>query len=572
MITKELASVFALYVYNQGVQLFNLPSIDPVWQRLPLSEVTDGFYYQAFRNTSTNEIVISYRGTDGVEGFIGDDGINNVGLALGIPTSQIRQAAAVYTAVHQQYAVDAAGSNISFTGHSLGGGLASVMAVWFNRPAIVFDPAPFQLTAESLLSIGTVLASLPSPVPQAFVEYSLSLGFAFSSREYLVQSWYAVGEFLHLIRTPGNTVVGSLTPVTFGNENLDAIQGPFQMHSMALLSAGLLSDAFRSATVQVQNSLPIILSERLYTHDTKGLEERDFLVDLIRSEQNLPGAGKLTHFAADLVKIGASLAGLNKAAQENLVAQAIEWYYWQPTDYAGQEFFTYSDQVFQFTPVDPAVITFASGSRAMPYSATWVTQLESNPYRDTRMASAELAGYQQWNVTGSLTSSSVTALDNSKRQLFVGNDGADVMTGGAKDDLLFGGGGVDTLDGGAGNDKLYGGLGYDSYRFNGTFGQDEIVDADGLGSVTLGGSLLSGGRSSGRPDSWVQKLGEGDYVGYQLFQDASSTTGYRLAIVRPGSEGSIIINNFALLSASNVEGNRPGYRSAVDAGLAAHLL
>lgn len=34
-------------------------------------------------------------------------------------------------------------ADISFTGHSLGGGLASLMSVWFDRPSIVFAPAPF---------------------------------------------------------------------------------------------------------------------------------------------------------------------------------------------------------------------------------------------------------------------------------------------------------------------------------------------------------------------------------------------------------------------------------------------
>jgi hypothetical protein len=124
MIAKELAAIFALSAYEDGVIDENLPTVAAPWEALPVGAVTDGFYYLVFRNTVTNEIVISYRGTDGPEGFKGYDGLNNLGLSVGVPTSQIRPAASVYAAVLQQYGVDAAGSNISFTGHSLGGGLA----------------------------------------------------------------------------------------------------------------------------------------------------------------------------------------------------------------------------------------------------------------------------------------------------------------------------------------------------------------------------------------------------------------------------------------------------------------
>ena len=38
---------------------------------------------------------------------------------------------------------------LDVTGHSLGGGLASLMAVFFDRPATVFDEAPFEMSADS---------------------------------------------------------------------------------------------------------------------------------------------------------------------------------------------------------------------------------------------------------------------------------------------------------------------------------------------------------------------------------------------------------------------------------------
>ena len=40
-------------------------------------------------------------------------------------------------------------AGISFTGHSLGGGLAALMAVYFDRAAQTFDPAPFARSVDS---------------------------------------------------------------------------------------------------------------------------------------------------------------------------------------------------------------------------------------------------------------------------------------------------------------------------------------------------------------------------------------------------------------------------------------
>ena len=62
----------------------------------------------------------------------------NVPAALGMTSAQVVEAAALV--------IETLGANpgatITFTGHSLGGGLASVMAVLFDRPAMIFDPAP----------------------------------------------------------------------------------------------------------------------------------------------------------------------------------------------------------------------------------------------------------------------------------------------------------------------------------------------------------------------------------------------------------------------------------------------
>ena len=209
MASKETLAVLALRVYEADVEFDNRPLIPAGWQQLPDPLVpTDGFFYRVFRNTATNEVVISYRGTDGVKGMLttGDGSANAAGF-VGVSASQFRQAAAVYASVLRTHGVDAAGSNISFTGHSLGGGLASVMAVWFDRPAPVFDPAPFQRTAVSANAVNDVRLSLGTATPAAFASYAPVSQFA--AREARVRGYFAVGEFLQDIRKDTNTVMSA---------------------------------------------------------------------------------------------------------------------------------------------------------------------------------------------------------------------------------------------------------------------------------------------------------------------------------------------------------------------------
>ena len=321
MISKEVAAVLALRVYEQGVNpLLNLPFEPQDWIKIdpnPLP-VTAGFAYGVFRNTVTNEVVISYRGTDGAVGMMGADGASNLGLTLGQGTSQSTQAAKVYVKVLELYGSDTNGSNISFTGHSLGGGLAGLMSVWFNRPAIVFDPAPFQLAALFPGTVNDLINVLGGATPLALLNYQVNIIGSFASREAAVASHFALGEFLSVTRSTANTIYGTNTPYTFGNQNV----GAFAMHSQALLVAGILSPAFMQATVTVQSSLPIIMSGTFYSKEPDGSTERNFVLDLIRSEQTTPNDSKLDNFAEDLQKLGTNLAGLSaKRSEERRVGK-----------------------------------------------------------------------------------------------------------------------------------------------------------------------------------------------------------------------------------------------------------
>ena len=85
------------------------------------------------------QYVVAYRGTDDWRAGQGDAEQNPSfapGAGLGAQTREAIQFVEEFVR-----STGAALSQISFTGHSLGGGLAGIASAYFNRPAIVFDPA-----------------------------------------------------------------------------------------------------------------------------------------------------------------------------------------------------------------------------------------------------------------------------------------------------------------------------------------------------------------------------------------------------------------------------------------------
>lgn len=109
------------------------------WVEKVIKRQAWGSGYEAtyFVSQCSNDIVISFAGTDPGD-WMGDMG-TNIALAAGNLNAQLIQAAEYYLQVKAANP----GATITFTGHSLGGGLASLMGVFFNLPAHTFDQAPF---------------------------------------------------------------------------------------------------------------------------------------------------------------------------------------------------------------------------------------------------------------------------------------------------------------------------------------------------------------------------------------------------------------------------------------------
>ena len=323
------------------VELAHVPS--------KLQSTAAGFEASAFQSVSnSNNIVISFAGTYPGSGA---DWVNNLALGyLGVLSSQMLQAADYYMEVR------AANPNaqIVFTGHSLGGGLASLMAVFFNQPAITFDQAPFSNAAN--LNVATELrahlianyptqAALLAPLDGFISSFDFINGGSndsLAARSANVTDTNVMDEFLSqplnvlipLILGPLNVVlpssvhrIGSEAILDHGTPASALDFGlATNLHSMALLEAFLLStqvaDAGKSSrdlTFKFPDLIKLIFDNKLFgfATDDKGLNadgspHKSFIDNLVRHQIGITAStneaavvkdAMLTRFTADLWKL-----------------------------------------------------------------------------------------------------------------------------------------------------------------------------------------------------------------------------------------------------------------------------
>ncbi|GAB1715798.1 MAG: hypothetical protein NTAFB05_08400 [Nitrobacter sp.] len=107
--------------------------------------LSSGLYAEAW--SIDGKIVIVFRGTD-FNAPDNKDITTDVALALGSPqNAQLQDAIAFVEAVKVDQGNNS--SNFVFAGHSLGGGLAALMAAKYGKEAYVYAPAPFKATSDS---------------------------------------------------------------------------------------------------------------------------------------------------------------------------------------------------------------------------------------------------------------------------------------------------------------------------------------------------------------------------------------------------------------------------------------
>ena len=125
----------------------NLASLVPGAQRTPffLDDRNTGLYLEVW--TVGTQTIVAFRGTDFGASDFRDWTSGNVPLGTGFTSAgQLVSAIAFVDSLKAQ--LGAAFANVVFTGHSLGGGLAGLMAAKYGNEAYVFAPAPFKKTSD----------------------------------------------------------------------------------------------------------------------------------------------------------------------------------------------------------------------------------------------------------------------------------------------------------------------------------------------------------------------------------------------------------------------------------------
>ena len=146
-----MPSVMDLALCANAVYDRNVIKIGP-WVRLgePYGQESFGFYASAFLHENGRELIVAYRGTDDLV-----DAIDDVTIFLGkYPNQAIHAEKTLQEIISKRRNIN----SIYLTGHSLGGGLASLMADAHNLPAVTFN-AP-----------GMARSSIPDWIPSGIKE------------------------------------------------------------------------------------------------------------------------------------------------------------------------------------------------------------------------------------------------------------------------------------------------------------------------------------------------------------------------------------------------------------------
>jgi len=498
-----------------------------------------GFHAVALRRDGTNEIVIAYSGTDSLL----DWATGNATSALGIFSPQLQAAIQFYSDIRQKMSDDGIPSSeiVTLTGHSLGGGLASVVSVFFDQRAETFNTAPFEASVYGVPGISKAavrnqylayaayqLLKL-RPVSNAFTLFQTASAWLsggnplFAPREANVDAVHIYGEALQWLRLILPTIVDG------ESEELDTpinTLGPVDLHSQALLAALEMSPTLRAALSNAElsiSTLELLFDTTLYAVESMPSDsERDFLMDLIRNQlgvdgtANTSGNNLLNIFAQDLQTISQAFASTHISTDmaSALIAATMDYYYHNDFLNGGtpQPFVQTVPGGFHldFTLVD-ATSGQIGRERLIKEFATGYPGSVSGPLRDMLDIS------QHWYIqTGS---SPLNATGSSDRDVFVTFTGLNTLDGGGGDDLMLGGSGVDNLsggigqdrmtgglgddvlNGGQGNDRLFGGAGFDNYDFVNGDGLDQVDDSDGAGQIRIGGAPIAAGQRIA-PNRW----------------------------------------------------------------------
>jgi Ca2+-binding RTX toxin-like protein len=483
--------------------------------------------FEAISFSNGTEIVISYAGTYDKPLFPNPDFQADLALGTGWGSTQLDQAAAYFLSIRAANPT----AQITLTGHSLGGGLAALVAVFFGVPAWTFDQAPFARSAKSGLP-PNVAANLKATLLSEYGHTEAALAALTSYLQQrdanggipnanFVTNLNVEGEFLSgLVATFLANRIGS---DFFIDNRTEGVSGT-NLHAQSLLAAYLQSEktaeqgkALNQVTYKLTDLLPMIFDKNLYANETDS-SEKNFLEHLVRHEAGVrdsatgaiqvPADAMVTRFTRDLWKIAqdGGLTLTNNFIAKALTAFAMQMYYEDTTNATTptKELFTSFTGGIRFDMADVAEkfkTAFDAGTALDLNDAKGGVHVRN--YIETAFTEGErtliqslLPQLRDWYIQAGTTA--LTATDTQNRNAFLlGGTGSDTLTGGTGADLLIGNADADILQGGQGNDILLGGAGNDTYRYTTNDGFDTLLDSDGQGRIVVGSTLLAGGAEYG---------------------------------------------------------------------------
>lgn len=360
------------------------------WTEQQLQQQPSGFEAVSFQKG--NEIVISFAGTGS-----NVDWWANAGGFFGVTTEQLRQAADYYLQVKATHP----GAIIHLTGHSLGGGLASLMAVFFDETAVTFDQAPFRNSAS--VSVATSLKDYllnERGYSQAalqgltnFISAAASGGVPHNNN---VIDFSVQGEILS---AASGLRIGTQTSWTHGVPDLI----PIDLHSHALLTAFLQSDrtapaqqSLSDVTFKLPDVVRMIFDSNLYKFSTgtQNTQNKNFIEHLVHHQNGIagltvgetviPADAMLTRFTSDLWKL-AQDGGLTMAdgptpatnlVSKTLIAFAMQKYYDETQASAG-----YNQELFTDVKRKGVGSLFLAGSQWVRYKIAHATSSTARSWR-----------------------------------------------------------------------------------------------------------------------------------------------------------------------------------------------
>lgn len=485
----------ATHVYARSDE--NRTPLTDGWAQISRQE-DDTWGFSAGAYQKGNEIVISFAGTNEAV-----DWASNIPAGIGLGAFQVTEALDFVLGVMAQHP----GATFSLTGHSLGGGLASVMAVFLDLQATVFDPAPFELSARDDVLLGALQTYLLTSGYNnaAFDAYTSSLGSLFSQREPNVVSYSTNGEVLEYLRLTLPTIQGAAYEYDVGTPPvLEAIPGSMaiSLHSMDLLSSVMRSQAFNTGLIEQNRAFSIFSDTSLYAADTRS-DKRDLMASLHNRQlaNAANGGGILDVVGVDLQKIGTSGTAFEKNINRGALATLAEYYYFE-TSPTSLEFL---DVVQGGITLDLSKIASGSDRKGqdmlLANIKSWLADKEN--------LSPDLGEVQRVTLQSGAGSLQVVVEDDDKKDVILGGDGSDQISAGGGDDFIFGLDDSDILRGGAGKDELYGGDGDDTLyagsgaddadtsenRLFGGWGNDTLYGSAGRDYLSAGGNTdtLRGG-------------------------------------------------------------------------------